>query len=275
MKRILLTLVVAVIIVVLGGLIWQYSRTAVKSAQPSVSLVFPNGGEVLTEGSTYTIKWETKNIPAEDKVSITIRRVPPPPLPSEGQEFDPIIFTNLDNTGSKEWTVALMYPEGDYILGISCYASVPVTNPISGESSAVFKIVKSGLVYTNSQYGFSFSLPASWKGYSIVNSQWTGYPNNSQGGQGTEINGPEILIRNPKWTVSDPYQDIPIMVFTIDQWNLVEQEKLSVSAAPIGPTELGRNNKYVFALPARYNFAYPTGWQEVDQILKGNPLKAF
>jgi len=41
------------------------------------------------------------------------------------------------------------------------------------------------------------------------------------------------------------------------------------------PTELGRNSKYVFALPARYNYSYPTGWEEVDQIMKNNPLKTF
>jgi hypothetical protein len=278
MKKILLTLIVVVIIFALGGVIyWQYNRMTVKSAEPSITVIFPNGGEVLIEGSTYTIKWETKNIPAGNKISITIRRVAPPPLPSEGQEFDPVVFINLDNTGSKEWTVSDVYPEGNYILGINSYASIPITNPISDESDAVFHIVKNqfgGEVYTNTQYGFSFSLPASWKGYSIVNDQWTGNPNNSQGGQ-EAIYGPELLIRNPKWTSGDPYQDIPIMVFTIDQWNLVEQEKLTVSAAPIGPTELGRNSTYVFALPARYNYAFPKGFQEVDQILKNNPLKAF
>jgi hypothetical protein len=49
------------------------------------------------------------------------------------------------------------------------------------------------------------------------------------------------------------------MIFTIDQWNLIQQEKISVSAAPIGPSKLGQNSKYIFALPARYNFAYETG----------------
>jgi|GEM_PF-1887347 len=279
MKRILLTLIAVVIIFALGAVIyWQYNSITAKNVKQTVTLISPNGGEVLVEGSTYTIKWETKNIPTGNKISITIRRVAPPPLPSEGQEFDPVVFINLDNTGNKEWTVSDMYPEGNYILGINSYASIPITNPISDESDAVFHIVKNqfgGEVYTNTQYGFSFSLPASWKGYSIVNDQWTGNPINSQGGQGATVHGPQILIRNPKWTSGDPYQDIPIMVFTIDQWNLVEQEKLTVSAAPIGPTELGRNSTYVFALPARYNYAFPKGFQEVDQILKSNPLKTF
>lgn len=65
------------------------------------------------------------------------------------------------------------------------------------------------------------------------------------------------------------------MIFTPEQWNLIEKEKLSVSAAPIGPSELGRNSKYVFALPARYNFAFPTGFEEVQKIIESKPLKAF
>jgi len=38
------------------------------------------------------------------------------------------------------------------------------------------------------------------------------------------------------------------------------------------PTKLGENDHYVFALPARYNYAFPKGWEEVDQIMKSNPL---
>lgn len=48
----------------------------------------------------------------------------------------------------------------------------------------------------------------------------------------------EILIRHPKWTVEDPRQDIPIMIFTIAQWNKLAKEEFAVSAAPIGPVEL-------------------------------------
>jgi len=85
--------------------------------------------------------------------------------------------------------------------------------------------------------------------------------------------GPIINIRNPRWTKANPYQDIPIMVFTIDQWNALQNDEFQIGAAPIGPTELGRNSKYVFAIPARYNFAFPSGYQEVEMILAGTPLK--
>ena len=65
------------------------------------------------------------------------------------------------------------------------------------------------------------------------------------------------------------------MIFTIAQWNKLAKEEFAVSAAPIGLKELGRNARYVFALPARYNFAFQTGWEEVEEIVQTNPLKAF
>jgi hypothetical protein len=129
--------------------------------------------------------------------------------------------------------------------------------------------------YRNTEYGFTFNLPQSWKGYTIVNEQWTGTPVDSSGTQ-QNVTGPQIIIRNPNWTSADPYQDIPIMIFTPDQWDLVQQGNLAVSAAPFPPTEIGSNAKYVFAIPPRYNYAFPTGWQEVEQIISDNtPLHTF
>jgi hypothetical protein len=128
--------------------------------------------------------------------------------------------------------------------------------------------------YTNNQYGFNFTLPASWKGYAVINDEWVG---NASGPQGDVVSekGPLLSIRHPLWTAAKPRQDIPIMVLTLAQWNSLQKDKFHIGAAPIGPQELGKNNKYVFALPARYNFAFITGYQEVARILSGNPLKAF
>ena len=130
-------------------------------------------------------------------------------------------------------------------------------------------------LYTNTQYGFSFSLPESWKGYSIINDKWEGLSLESQN-QGTVVEtGPLLSIRHPEWTDQNPRQDIPIMIFTLKQWNSLQQEKFHIGAAPIGPSELGRNSRYVFALPARYNFAFPQGYEEVEDILNSNPLHAI
>ncbi|KAF1085700.1 hypothetical protein SPSYN_01846 [Sporotomaculum syntrophicum] len=130
----------------------------------------------------------------------------------------------------------------------------------------------STIVYKNIPYGFDFYLPQSWKNYTIITGQWEGFP---PGGQVSEAaaSGPMISIRHPLWTEHNQRQDIPILVFTLDQWNSLQQEKFHIGAAPMGPSELSRNNKYVFALPARYNYAFPTGFEEVENILDGNPLQ--
>ena len=130
---------------------------------------------------------------------------------------------------------------------------------------------QNSVIYRNSQYGFSFSLPSSWQGYSIITDKWEGL---SIGGTQVVETGPIISIRHPLWTSKNPRQDIPIMIFTLDQWKSLQAEKFHIGAAPIGSSELGCNNKYVFALPARYNYAFPTGYEEVEQILNNKPLQA-
>jgi membrane-bound inhibitor of C-type lysozyme len=128
------------------------------------------------------------------------------------------------------------------------------------------------IVYTNNEYDFSFFLPQSWNGYSIISSTWEGFVVDSH----EEIEeGPMISIRHPDWTAERERQDIPIMIFTINQWNAMQEGGFHIGAAPINPRELGRNNDYVFALPARYNFAFPEGFEEVDDIIESNPLKTF
>lgn len=141
-------------------------------------------------------------------------------------------------------------------------------NPAASASGTV--------VYTNDQYGFTFDLPADWQGYTIVTSTWTGHGDEACPANGCPaVTGPELAIRNPQWTKANPWQDIPIMVFTHSEWDQVASETLAVSAAPIPPSELGEDANYVFALPARYNYAFPDGWQEVQNIIQSDPLHAF
>ena len=123
------------------------------------------------------------------------------------------------------------------------------------------------VVYENTLYGFRFYLPETWKGFSIVEEQWEG-TNNGE----TVETSPQILIRHPDWTQEAPRQDIPIMVFTLEQWNALQKGNFTVSAAPTGLSKLGSNSVYVFALPARYNYAFHMGFEEVEEILKGNSL---
>ena len=123
-------------------------------------------------------------------------------------------------------------------------------------------------------------LPASWTGYTVVNNKWTGTSStvntatNTQTGSNAQT-GPKLLIRNPKWTVAAHYEDIPVLVFTLAQWNMYTAEKFNVSAAPMQASELGHNNKYVFALPPRWNFDYSINFKEAEDIIASRPLKAF
>jgi hypothetical protein len=180
--------------------------------------------------------------------------------------------TQSETTSSEVTTTSTSIPASTTTLAATT-TSTPTTVSSSTTSTSE---QTTGIEYRNTDYGFTFSLPESWKGYSIVRQQWEGFPNNNTTGSADQpVYGPEILIRHPKWTSSHPRQDIPIMVFTLAQWAQVQKETLTVGAAPIPPSELGRNAKYVFALPARYNYAFPTGYEEVEKILEGKPLHGF
>lgn len=149
---------------------------------------------------------------------------------------------------------------GIILIGVVWYTNIPK--------------VKNSVEYMNTEYGFRFSLPTSWNGYSVIADSWEGYVSGTNSDMISE-KGPLISMRHPKWTSDAPRQDIPIMIFTDQQWNALQQEKFHIGAAPIGPRELGRNNRYVFALPARYNFAFQIGYEEVERILENNPLHVF
>jgi hypothetical protein len=127
------------------------------------------------------------------------------------------------------------------------------------------------VVYKNTDYGFNFSLPASWQGYSIIKSTWEGTALTNAAAP----SGPKLIIRNPKWTEAAHYEDIPILVFTIPEWNSYLAEDYAVSAAPIQARELARNNKYVFALPPRWDYDFSLGYKEAEDIISGSPLHAF
>ena len=128
-------------------------------------------------------------------------------------------------------------------------------------------------VYQNTQYGFSFSLPESWEDYLILTEKWEGRSMDGRANGEIVETGPLVKLRHAQWTSQNPRQDIPVMVFTLNQWDLMQQGKFHIGAAPMNPKELGRNDKYVFALPARYNYAFPTGYEEVERILESDPLK--
>ena len=125
----------------------------------------------------------------------------------------------------------------------------------------------SAVEYRNEQYGFGMTFPSGWSGYSVVAGTWQGQTHDEQGETTGTYTGPEIIMRHPQWTAAAPWQDIPVLVFTHDEWALVEQQKFNVSAAPIGPSKLGENAKCVFALPPRWiGFAEALGQDEAGRV---------
>ena len=131
------------------------------------------------------------------------------------------------------------------------------------------------IIYKDATYGFSITLPQSWEGYIVTSDTWNGYTQDELKGDVIIEQGPLIRIQHPDSNPEHPRQDIPIMVFTIPQWEGLQGGSWWVGAAPIGPSELARNNLYVFALPARYNYAFLEGWEEVEQILQKQPIQTF
>jgi hypothetical protein len=124
------------------------------------------------------------------------------------------------------------------------------------------------VVYKNTKYGFTFSLPNGWKGYKVVTDEWEA----TDAQKGRVERGPIVCIRHPDWTKENPRQDIPIMVFTSAQWESVEHGDFFMSGAPIAPGELGRNRKYAFAVSRRVEESDVAGAKEVNEILQHEPL---
>jgi hypothetical protein len=107
--------------------------------------------------------------------------------------------------------------------------------------------------YRDRRYHFSFFLPASWKGHSVLVQQWDGqtYLPSADKLVVTE-HGPIMVIRHPQWHADDRYQDIPILVFTRGQWEAHQQGLFSIGAGGI-EEEIAHNSEYVFAISSRFN----------------------
>jgi len=149
------------------------------------------------------------------------------------------------------------------ILAVSASPQTSSTNPKHQAGTKQAGTIE----YRNKDYGFSFTLPASWQGYSVRWTHWLG----SVPGHGDTLQGPQLIFRHPEWTQDNPREDIPIMIFTIAQW---EQDPIA-SAAPIGPSELGRNRKYVFAVMPRWDYDFSEGYEEAEKILTPASLHTF
>lgn len=119
--------------------------------------------------------------------------------------------------------------------------------------------------YRNKTYGFEIPLLASWSGYRVQIEPYHG-TDVATGEQQNGI-GTLITLHHPLDGQPEDRADMPVMVFEHRVWERIMSGGISLGAAPIPPTELGRNARYVFALPARYNYDFKPGWEDVDKVI--------
>src|SRR5580704_4994606 len=81
--------------------------------------------------------------------------------------------------------------------------------------------------YHSARYTLTFYLSADWRGYS-VSIQQIDDERYSPAEDRQVIVGrtPMITLRHPQWQASAPYQDIPILVFTREQWEALHRGEL-------------------------------------------------
>ncbi|HEY8450280.1 MAG TPA: hypothetical protein VIL95_07370 [Bacillota bacterium] len=156
-------------------------------------------------------------------------------------------------------------------------AAIDAKSPTTdGEAAAIEQDPPAAqVVYENERYGVRVTLPDSWRGFRVITETWEAIALDGPQAGTVVATGPRIVIRHPAWSAERPRQDLPILVFTHAQWDEVQAGRLGLGAAPVGPSQLGRNNRYVLALPARYNYAFPEGHEEVTAILEGGAVQAF
>ena len=134
--------------------------------------------------------------------------------------------------------------------------TVPISNTNEATSTAT-----TTLLYENTDFGFSLTLPRSWDGYKVAT--------------GTVQYGRTITITPPSSIDEGTREFVPVLIYPIDKWTEWEKNNFEdyPTAAPIGPTERARNKDYVFATAPRYNFGFGADTKVVEEIVE--KMKAF
>jgi len=134
---------------------------------------------------------------------------------------------------------------------------------------------KSAIEYRNDTFGFSIILNEGWRGYTVNHIKEDIYDltGKTKTNNGVVDSIQLIELHHPLETAENPREDMPIMIFTLEQWTHIQNEEWSAGAAPIPPSLLGQNSQWIMALPARYNYDFKPGWEEVDELVHN--LKTF
>jgi len=141
------------------------------------------------------------------------------------------------------------------VYGVKTFTNKDVVTPLPIVTENPVATTTSTSVYKNDTYGFTLNLENDWTGYTVST--------------GTVQLGYSVTLRHPQWTKENPRMDIPVLVYPIEQWEKWAKTDFEgyVTAAPMGPTERGRNAKFVFATAPRYNFSFLPGFEEVEKIV--------
>ena len=125
------------------------------------------------------------------------------------------------------------------------------------------------LVYRDQTFGFSIELPESWRGYSInrIKEDIYDVSGTVKVNNGVVSSFEIVELHHPLETAQNPQAKMPIYIFRLNQWPQIERGEWSVGAAPFPPSILGQNSQWIIALPARYNYDFKPGWEEVDELV--------
>ena len=110
---------------------------------PTVSVISPNGGEILVAGTQFEITWIATDAGGVDSVSILYSV-------NGGATFDHVIATGEPNDSSFTWQVPAT-PSGTCLVRVIAYD--PSLNSGQDESDAVFSIVSTTPLPTFSRWG--------------------------------------------------------------------------------------------------------------------------
>ncbi len=115
--------------------------TLTEPSTPSITVIYPKGGESLKIGSTVAIKWDSRNIPVNGprKIKIDLVNMTPVQTGQNSSLMGKVIFENLPNTGSVNWQISSNVAPGDYRLMIHC--DYPYQNDCpGGDTQETFRI---------------------------------------------------------------------------------------------------------------------------------------
>jgi hypothetical protein len=100
----------------------------------------------------------------------------------------------MSRTGRVQLVVIVLLAAADCSFGRTT-VSPPKAAVGRGSSHATIQ-------YVSKQFGFSFALPADWRGYTIVMDEWSGEGNMA------DVKSPILSIWHPHWTEEKPRQDL-------------------------------------------------------------------